>query len=285
VSSVSDSLSLDTSQLEVREPAERASGGRPPRFVLPVVASVGLHLVVLVTFGLFFRFSKIAPQHDDSIPVTIIDLPIGGLAGGGGGSPIALRPAHHWVHHALAHAVIAITPRSVHHEPKMAKPIAKDAFNRTQPEFKHLSTSTHLELGLTGKSAAAPGTQKAIASNGSGGSGTGIGGGNGSGVGIGSGSGTGPGFGTGGSGPRAIYAPAPTIPDDMRDEVMHATAVARFEVSHDGRATVTLLTTTDYSELDDAILDTLKQWRFLPAIKNGVAIDSEADVRLLLSVQ
>jgi hypothetical protein len=61
--------------------------------------------------------------------------------------------------------------------------------------------------------------------------------------------------------------------------------VARFEVSHDGTVTVTLLTTTDYSKLHDAILNTLRQWRFLSAIKDGVAIDSEAEVRLLISVK
>jgi len=71
----------------------------------------------------------------------------------------------------------------------------------------------------------------------------------------------------------------------MRDELMHATAVARFKVSHNGTATVALLSATDSSELNDIILDTLKKWRFLPATKNGVAVDSEADVRLLISVR
>ena len=71
----------------------------------------------------------------------------------------------------------------------------------------------------------------------------------------------------------------------MRDELMQATAVARFKVSHDGRATVVLLSETDSSELNDIIIDTLRKWRFLPATKDGVAVDSEADVRLLISVR
>jgi protein TonB len=82
-----------------------------------------------------------------------------------------------------------------------------------------------------------------------------------------------------------VYAPAPSIPDDMRDEVMQAIAIARFEVSRDGTAKVSLLSATNYSELDDIILDTLRQWRFKPAMKNGVAIDSVADVRLLITVK
>ena len=285
MSSVSDSLSLDASPFERRKPAHTSFGGRPLRFVPPAIASIVVHLVVLAAFGLYFRFSRVAPVDPDTIPVTIIDLPLGGLAGGGGGSPIGLRPAHHSIQGTSVRTAIAVTPRSLHHEPKVAKPIVKDALDPSQLEVKHLSSRAQPELGLSGKSVVAPGTQKAIATNGVGGGGSGLGGGNGSGEGIGSGRGTGPGFGTGGSGPRAIYAPAPTIPDDMRDEVLQAIAVARFEVSHDGTATVTLLITTDSSELDDIILDTLRKWRFLPAMKNGVAVDSEAQVRLLITVK
>jgi TonB family protein len=285
VNSVSDWISFDPSEIETREQDHATYRRRPPRFVLASAASVAVHTIILVVFGLYFRFSRLAPQPHDDIPVTIIDLPVGGLAGGGGGSPVALSQAHHPIRHASAGTATAVSARSAHHDKKIARPIVKDALNAAQPEVKHLSVSAHPEMGLSGKSVAAPGTQKAIASNGQGGSGSGVGGGNGSGAGIGTGSGTGPGVGAGGNGPRAIYAPAPTIPDDMRDEVMQATAVARFVVSHDGRVKVFLLSTTDYSELDDAILDTLEQWRFLPAMKNGVAIDSEAEVRLLITVK
>jgi TonB family protein len=285
VNSATDSLSFDTASIEARNPIRTSYKRRPPRFVLAALASLGVHSIILVVFGLFFRFTRVAPQSHDDIPVTI-DLPVGGLAGGGGGSAIAVHPAHHLsIHHVVVRAATAVTPRSVHHQQKAAKPIVKDALNTEVPEVKHLSSRIHPEMGLTGKPVASSGGQQGIASNGNGGSGTGLGGGNGSGVGSGTGPGTGPGFGTGGTGPRAIYAPAPTIPDDLRDEVMRTTVVARFEVSHDGTAKVTLLDNTDYSELDDAILDTLRQWRFLPAMKNGVAIDSEAEVRLLITVK
>lgn len=115
--------------------------------------------------------------------------------------------------------------------------------------------------------------------------GHGTGSGSGNGISAGSGAGVGGGFGTGGSGPRAIYSPVPNIPDDMRDEVMQATAVARFHVGRDGSATVTLIASTEFSELDELIIDTLRKWRFHPAVKNGVAIDSEAEVRLRITVQ
>ena len=71
----------------------------------------------------------------------------------------------------------------------------------------------------------------------------------------------------------------------MRDEVMQATAVARFHVAPDGSATVALLTPTDFAALDQLILDTLSHWRFQPAVRDGVAIESDAEVRLRITVQ
>jgi protein TonB len=71
----------------------------------------------------------------------------------------------------------------------------------------------------------------------------------------------------------------------MRDEVLEAVAVAHFRVLHDGRAIVSLAKPTDFSRLNDIILDTLREWRFHPAMNKGVAVDSEAEVRLLITVQ
>ena len=82
-----------------------------------------------------------------------------------------------------------------------------------------------------------------------------------------------------------IYSPAPTIPDDMRDEVLEAVAVARFQVSSNGNFVVSLTKPTDFSRLNDIILETLRTWRFHPASRNGVAIDSDAQIRLLITVQ
>jgi protein TonB len=71
----------------------------------------------------------------------------------------------------------------------------------------------------------------------------------------------------------------------MRDEVMQAIAVARFHVARDGSATVSLVTRTDFEALDQLILDTLSHWRFQPAVRDGVAVESDAEVRLRIAVQ
>ena len=78
-------------------------------------------------------------------------------------------------------------------------------------------------------------------------------------------------------GARAIYAPTPVIPDDLREDVMQTEAVARFNVSFDGTSEVTLEKPTSSPRLNQVLLDALKQWKFFPAVKNGVAI--RIDVR------
>jgi protein TonB len=108
--------------------------------------------------------------------------------------------------------------------------------------------------------------------------------GTGQGVDGGLGSGNG-GLGSGTSGARAIYAPEPTIPDNLREEAFQTVAVARFKVSYDGKVDVTLITPTESVQLNELLLETLKRWRFFPATKSGVPIDSQFDLRIPISVE
>jgi len=127
--------------------------------------------------------------------------------------------------------------------------------------------------------------RKSISGSGGSDAGKAAGAGSGGGVGPSSGNGRGGSFGGGSNDPRAIYAPVPTIPDDLRDEVLEATAIALFHVSREGKATVSLVSPTEFDELNDLILNTLRKWRFRPALKGGVAVDSAAEVRLMITVQ
>ncbi len=86
-------------------------------------------------------------------------------------------------------------------------------------------------------------------------------------------------------GARAIYSPAPEIPDDLREETFNTEAVAHFEVSYDGKVKVTLVKPTASPRLNEVLLSTLQQWRFVPAMKAGVAIDSSFDVRIPVIIQ
>jgi periplasmic protein TonB len=99
------------------------------------------------------------------------------------------------------------------------------------------------------------------------------------------GTGSGAGLGSDTAGARALYAPTPTIPDDLREDALDAVAVAHFKVGYDGQVDVELVKPTSNPELNQLLLDTLKQWKFFPAMRNGVAIASEFDVRIPISVQ
>lgn len=95
----------------------------------------------------------------------------------------------------------------------------------------------------------------------------------------------GSGLGSDSLGARAIYSPVPKIPDDLREMAFEAVAVAHFEVSYDGNVKVTLAKPTADPRLNQILLSTLQQWRFFPAMRGGVAVDSAFDVRIPISVQ
>jgi periplasmic protein TonB len=99
------------------------------------------------------------------------------------------------------------------------------------------------------------------------------------------GNGNNPGLGSDTTGARAIYAPVPKIPDELREDTLTTVAVAHFRVDRDGKAMVVLVQPTANPQLNEIVLDTLKQWRFFPAMKGGVAVNSEFDVRFPISVQ
>ncbi len=107
----------------------------------------------------------------------------------------------------------------------------------------------------------------------------------GGGVGGGTGTGAGAGLGSDSSGARAMYAPTPTIPDDMRETPFSTVAVAHFKVSPEGDVRVTLLKPTPNPRLNEILLETLRQWKFFPAMKDGVAVTSDFDVRIPIAVQ
>jgi periplasmic protein TonB len=107
----------------------------------------------------------------------------------------------------------------------------------------------------------------------------------GTGVPGGTGVGSGSGLGSDTAGARALYAPVPKIPDDLREDALDTVAVAHFKVGYDGQVDVDLVKRTSSPELNQILLDTLKQWRFFPAMRGGVAIASEFDVRIPITVQ
>jgi periplasmic protein TonB len=262
------------------------------RFPLVLIAAILLWGAVLVGFGLLLRLqaTNISPEP---LEVQIVEGPAGEFGSRGSGAPAGNRK-------------ISASPKST--EPTVEKPsrrksrisrvrsspapredpVAKPETQTTDTHVPAAPTLTAPPPGLSSsaaaRSAAFPAGDKGVGGRGGSGNGVETGTAVGSGVIPSSGTGIGGGYASGGTGPTAIYAPAPTIPDDMRDEVLEAVAVAHFRVLHDGRVIVSLPKPTDFSRLNDIILDTLREWRFRPAMNKGVAVDSEAEVRLLITV-
>jgi periplasmic protein TonB len=100
-----------------------------------------------------------------------------------------------------------------------------------------------------------------------------------------SGGGGGAGLGGGHMGARAIYQPLPQIPEALRRRSVEVIAVARFWVAANGGARVELTEPTSDAELNRALLESLKRWRFFPALQDGRPIASTIDIRIPISVR
>jgi len=89
----------------------------------------------------------------------------------------------------------------------------------------------------------------------------------------------------GNMGARALFKPMPEIPEVLRHHALDLTARARFRVAASGAAEVELVEPTPDPTLNAALLETLKKWRFFPAMENGKAVASTIDIRIPISVR
>jgi len=84
---------------------------------------------------------------------------------------------------------------------------------------------------------------------------------------------------------RAIYKPMPEIPESLRHRTVELVAVARFRVAAGGSAEVELTEPTSDPDLNRALLETLKRWRFFPAMQAGKPVASTIEIRIPISVK
>ena len=234
---------------ELDEPARRLL------WIVPL--SIAIWAILLSGFSLILMRTKVMPQEESKpIEARLVEIPkdIGGLQGNGG----AIHPSAP----AIPKAKPIVKPHPAIHVKKIAPlpPVIRSPYGTEK--------STEAP-GVEEKPGASAGSTSESSESGSSETGEGSGGG----------------IGTDTVGARAIYAPTPVIPDDLREDVMQTEAVARFNVTFDGVSQVTLEKPTSSPRLNQVLLDTLKQWKFFPAVKNGVAIASSFEVRIPISVQ
>lgn len=86
------------------------------------------------------------------------------------------------------------------------------------------------------------------------------------------------------SGARAIVKPLPEIPDDLRRGAFSSSVRVRFHVSADGSAEVELIQPGQNVRLNRIVMDSLKKWRFMPALKNGMPVPSVEEILVKLEV-
>lgn len=86
-------------------------------------------------------------------------------------------------------------------------------------------------------------------------------------------------------GAQAIVRPMPQIPDELREEALHAVVRARFHVAADGSATVELAQPSPDPRLNRLLLDTFAKWKFFPAVKDGQPVASTEEITIHIDVK
>ena len=87
------------------------------------------------------------------------------------------------------------------------------------------------------------------------------------------------------SGARAIVRPMPEIPEDLREGTFSFSALARFHIAVDGSVKVELVKATPNPRLNEILLDSLRKWRFIPAIKDGKPVASTEEIVVKIEVK
>jgi TonB family protein len=77
-----------------------------------------------------------------------------------------------------------------------------------------------------------------------------------------------------------ISSPQPAIPSQVQEEGCSASCVARFSIEPNGKVQVKLLTSSGSDEIDDITLNTLRRWKFKPAMLDGKPVASTRRVKV-----
>jgi len=254
--------------------------------------SLLLHLMAVAIIILpFFVKQLIQPPKASSKVVTAVDIspylaelqmsgkkPMGGGGGGGDRSPL---PASKGAAPRFAKVQLA-PPMAVIRNPNpilQVEPTLLGAPELKLPQMAMNSPVWGDPLGVAGPPSNGPGTGGGIGS----GSGTGIGSGNGGGLGPGEGGGYGGGpysVGGGVSAPIPIYKPEPAYSEEARKAKFQGTVVLWIVVDAQGNVIDPKVVRPLGLGLDEKALETVRTWKFKPALRNSVPVP----VRVIVEV-
>jgi TonB family protein len=265
-------------------------GARVPATGIPVVVSGSLHLallgVLLIAFGLApTAATKDSDERSRLMPSRLVFLATPGPGGGGGGGgrrEAALPPkAESQGHEAIA------SPLPRRDPPKPAMPIPAPSEPLKALAAEPLPPLIAPVVAASADARNRPGLLEQVpAREDSRGSGLGGGTGSGAGVGVGEGSGAGIGPGTGGGIGGGPYRPGSGITpprllrevkadytEEARRRGLTGEVVLEIVVRRDGSVGDVKLLQGLGAGLDDRAIQAVRQWRFAPADRLGVAVD------------
>jgi periplasmic protein TonB len=235
---------------------------RPENFVLSLVTHTGALVLLLWVFHVVVQPKIIAPNlaaHPIELTDYVMKIGKGGPSGGGGGDASKLKAS-------------AGTP------PKSAKQQFTPPVVLQQQTSKLMVEPTVVaDMRIPQSSQIGDPLSKLVTPSNGSGVGGGIGTGDGGGVGSGHGGpGVGPGvFHLGESGvsaPKAIYTPEPEFSEEARKAKYQGVVTLDIVVGADGRVHNARVIHSLGMGLDEKALESVKQWKFDPAKKDGRAV-------------
>jgi len=235
---------------------------RPENFVLSLVTHTGALILLLWVFHVVVQPKIIAPTlaaHPIELTDYVMKIGKGGPSGGGGGDASKLKAS-------------AGTP------PKSAKQQFTPPVVLQQQTSKLMVEPTVVaDMRIPQSSQIGDPLSKLVTPSNGSGVGGGIGTGDGGGVGSGHGGpGVGPGvFHLGESGvsaPKAIYTPEPEFSEEARKAKYQGVVSLDIVVGADGRVHNARVVHSLGMGLDEKALETVRQWKFDPAKKDGRAV-------------
>jgi TonB family protein len=264
-------------------------GWTGPR-TLPLAVSSTLHLAALavfsVTLGLTSRAETLRVSDSSAEHLRLVFLTVPGPGGGGGGGGLQQKAPPPKAMRAGQNRLSSPLPRREPPPPIVPAPTRPEPPPRTldaerlPPIVAPVLASpadAQDRRGLLDQSRASADSNGSGREGGVGtGTGTGLGEGSGSGIGPGTGGGTGGGPYRPGSGitpPRLLHEVKADYTESARRRGIEGEVVLEIVVRSDGSVSDVKVVRGLESSLNDRAAQAVRQWRFAPALRQGVAID------------
>jgi TonB family protein len=262
---------------------------RSSSLAFSMMVHVGLVLAILFVPMLFMRqAAKVTNTHVELLDPSQLTLnlppkPDKSGGGGGGGRREPIPASKGKLPRPSDKQLTPPTPKIVNLDPVLA--VEPTVIVPQLNSFPDINIANYGDpLGIPGPPSSGPGTGGGIGT----GTGGGVGSGKGGGVGPGEGGGIGGGVfrvGGGVSAPSIVYRVEPTYSEEARKAKYQGVVVLSAIVRKDGTIEILKVVRGLGLGLDENAIQALKQWKFRPGMKNGVAVDVALNIEVNFSLR